>query len=364
MPQAELFGCRPSWMHIQMLRAALLPGEAGHQAWLNWSGQVEFGKLDDLCGRILPLLEPRFAEWGASGTLVAQCRGVRKQAWVRNHLLLRQVEKLGREWSDKPLVLKGAAMTLGYFSDRSLRPMGDIDIWVTQAPELAQKLLREGWVFSPRSYCQGYEDFGVWHSFALHSPRKEEVDLHAHVFQDRCLAQFDQELSRTALQVGDLPLRVLAPPEQLLHTIVHGLRYAQVADVSWMADAFRVLSQNTEFNWARLLELADRFQLSWCSYQGLLALEEFLHWKSPDEVLQQLGRQSSWLERLEYRLRTHPGGGISNFWLYSVRYLILSSIERQKPSLPGLLVYLRRLLGCRNFRDVPSALRRLRQEAT
>ena len=114
-----------------LLQAALLDGDRASTASRAWCARIDLDLLDAGSLRLLPLLYRAMTARGESWTHLGRLRGVYRQTWYRNNLLIGRLARLidALERAGIPtLVLKGVPLALCYYRDTALRPMGDADL--------------------------------------------------------------------------------------------------------------------------------------------------------------------------------------------------------------------------------------------
>ncbi len=297
---------------VDLLRAALLDGEAAERSFRAWRQTLDLETIPYGQQRLLPLLQANMVRLKIDDPMIDRFRGVRRYHWARNlhsMALAHSVFESLRQNEVPFIVLKGAAIVAAYLSDRSLRPMDDIDVLVHDehvatavsaltdiglAPPnmdpriVADQRLREslpGWSF------EGHHQNIDLHWRALHLDRTPHAD-------DRFW-----KAHRTASLDGD-PIWILDPAHHLLHIIAHAAQeLASAAVQQWSADAVVLIRQSVGFSWDELLSEASERQLSAVTLDALEFLRRELDVSVPQWALMELGAASTWLERTEGRLR-------------------------------------------------------------
>jgi Uncharacterised nucleotidyltransferase len=259
-PRYERSTSWPNPAQTLLLRAALLEGDPARHAWQHWQASIDVEHLDEGSFRLLPLLYGNLTRLEVRSPWLARFRGVHRQSWYRNQLLFRRTAGTLRALAAagiETIVLKGVPLALEHYRDEAVRPMGDADVLVRPADTVAavEVLARCGW--RPRI------DPGRWPvepraSWSLVDAEGRELDLHWRVFAE-CFSGDDALWSAAVpLDVHGAPTRALAPPEQLLHVLVHGLQWSPIPSIRWAADAAAVLrTAGDQFDWPRLFDLAD-----------------------------------------------------------------------------------------------------------
>lgn len=336
-----------------LLRAALSEdAQAARGAWGAWHGCADFARLDDGSRRLLPLLYFILRRHGADDAATQNLRQFYRQTWCRNNLLFRRgAEVIGRlhDAGIETMLLKGAALTQLYYKDEGVRPMSDFDVVVQQGSALAavEVLQRAGWqpvAPLPAQFTK------ILHSSPFKNSAGDELDLHWHVFAERCYAQADDECWTKAIrcEFGGLQTRALHPAHQLAHICVHGAAWNEVPPVRWIADALFVInSRAPKLDW----EVVGRFG----SQPGLrLPLREALEYLRaefsapvPQSVLtklraQRIGRiEKSWYAaRNAATAADHPAIYVLVVWRFFLRSASGGGVARAALMLPRQLQYL------------------------
>ena len=238
-----------------LLRAALCPPNRAVNAWSTWRARVAIEDIDGASFRLLPLLARRLQNIAPEDPIRDVVRGVYRQAWVRNQLLVRDAATLVdalRSAGIGSLVLKGAALAPYYRNDPGARPMFDVDLLVPsdRVGEAASVLDREGW----RCGDGMTPDFLTWrvvprrHSISFSRDLEGQLDLHWHVLRRSIAPDSDRRFWDAALPLplGKAKARGLAAPDLFLHVVVHGAHSDNGGHVQWVADAVTMLRASTD----------------------------------------------------------------------------------------------------------------------
>ncbi len=305
----------PAWEHELLLRAALDHGPAAAEAWRQWRAAVSYEHLDQASYRLLPLVYRRMRQEGIQDPLLGFMRGVHRRTWHDNHLLFHRAQALLRAFHAAgipTLILKGPALTLLYYRDYGLRPMGDFDILTptAQAHAALRLMSEQGFkasLYAGKPFKPVY--VAVINAFGFVDGQGTEVDLHWHLLHECCWPDADEPFWAGAIpvMVGDTPSLALQPADQLLHTCVHGLRWNPMPSVRWVADAVTLLRAAPDLDWTRLVSLAQRLELVIILREALTYLHGKWAAPVPPDVLARLdGLPVSPGEPLEYAVTTRP----------------------------------------------------------
>jgi hypothetical protein len=198
-----------------------------------WNGFLPLARSAGLLGRCLSLLDQHGLRGMAPQRLVDQLQGALNQTrYVQGQAMreLRAVAGVMAREKVPLLALKGVAYLVAGLPPCGWRNLSDIDLLVPERDiERAERaLLGAGWEASAEfdSYDQHY--YRDWmHEIPplVHRDRQTEVDLHHNLAPPVSRIRIDAaKLWEHAEMVGDaygLTVRVLSPPDILLHNAVH-----------------------------------------------------------------------------------------------------------------------------------------------
>lgn len=323
----------PTESQDNLLRAALLPGPAAIAAWDEWKSRNDFiGSHHDLGSfRLLPLVYKNLVALGADDPFMPRLKGIYRFSWCANQRLFHDAAGLVQglhEAGIRTLVLKGAALSTLYYRDRGVRPMSDVDVLVpvTQAAAAIDCLRDMGW----RTSQFVAEDFRYRHATQLLNEDGREFDLHWHAFYECLQEDADDGLWRRAVPFSLLHAHTLGldPSDAFLHTVVHGMRWNEVAAIRWIPDAMAILrGVGPQIDWDRVLSEAARRRLVLRFGQGVRYLRERFDAPIPDDVMtRSRAPQPSYVERMEYRylglgLKERQRVALGQYQFFFVDYL-------------------------------------------
>ena len=354
------YGCLPSRAQEFLLRAALLDGPDAMRAWDTWHNQVDLDAIDGGTLRLLPLLYKNVTKLGVDDPSLGRLRGVYRQTWYRNQLIVGRIADLLRAFKTagiETLVLKGVPLALRYYKDVAVRPMADADILIpsARARDALAVVNAAGW--TPRDATATWPPrFTASQSFG--DRLGLELDLHAHVLHECLSAEADDDFWACAepLVVGGALTRALAPIDQLLHTIAHGHRRSTVPPIRWIADVVAIVrSCPGELDWDRLLAQTRVRHLNRIVGHGLRYVRDRFGIDVPARVIAALETApASVTERMERWARSQPGTTrlVVETWCEYAR------AEGREPAWTGplgFLRYTRDRLGADTMWRLPSA---------
>jgi hypothetical protein len=334
----------PTVTEHHLLRAALLSDRDEVVASLEeWKARVDLNDVEYGSFRLLPLLYRNLQSLGIADDAMPRLKGILRNAWVRNQLVLEQglsaVEALRAHGLDV-LVLKGAALLAdGSYAENALRPMEDLDLLVRPQDyrEALRFLQAEGWRLHPESIdADWYLPFR--HAAALRRGTAE-IDLHWASIRDRF--EGDESFwddARSATLLGRR-ISILSPADQLLQTCGHAsARNVDVAPIRWVADAVSLLRRHGDaIDWDRVVDVARERRLSCAVAACLRYLEQGLSVAVPPHVLLLLERDATMLDRISLRVRNSYGPII---YLYVLSVWLRLAFARPRRAIPTRLAQL------------------------
>src|SRR5205085_7015606 len=131
------------------------------------------------------------------------------------------------------------------------------------------------------------------HSVALGNQAGREFDLHWHSLRESLAGDADAGFWERAVPLSILHVRSrgLAPADQLLHTIVHGIRWNEEPTIRWIADAMAILQTSADaLDWEVFLAEARERSLQLHVRHGLGYLREAFHAPIPAAARKALER--------------------------------------------------------------------------
>jgi hypothetical protein len=346
----------------QLIRAALLDGDAARRAFGAWASAVELDGVDAGSRRLLPLLFRNLVRLGVESPLVSTLQAEYRDAWCRNQRLigaLGRVVAACHAGEIDTAILKGVALSILHYRDRGARPMADADLLVPAGRyhEAVDILRGLGW--RPERETGRYPPRYA-HAWLFVDAHGLAIDLHAHLLSEGLYPGAEDRFwaRMQPMRLDDVTSRALGPADQLFHVIVHGLRWNAVPTVRWIADAAVVIRRSADtLDWEVFVDEARRWRLTSIVGDAITHLATTVDVVVPPDVRPALERTTvSWAERLERRARlvARAGwlGGLPDQWFLYTRW---SRGHGRAPGVAGFLRYLRGLWGIRWAR-LPAAL--------
>lgn len=257
----------PTHSQALLLKTALLDGDKCIAAWEEFSASWKHEDyLDNSCFRLLPLVYRKLENLHYPDPRISLLKGIYKQAWVKNQQLFngcQSVLQLFHEIGIETILLKGSAFTILYYKDGGTRPMSDIDVLIPERKSrLAIDILHEhGWKAENEDYLEYNLRYGK--SMMFYDTEGYQFDLHWCPFFESHSEVVRHDFWDKATPVLFLKTKTLAfcAEDNLLHTIIHGMRCNPEPPVRWIADAMVLLSTVSDFEW-------DRFSAACQDLQG------------------------------------------------------------------------------------------------
>jgi len=284
--------CWPDPDTEDVLRAALVPGPAGVEAWQRARGGIDLRDrvLADR-QRLLPLVLANIGVEGA-GADAPDMKRIHREAWRDNRLHVHHAPR----WLDPlsgqvpVMLLKGMALAPRAYPDIGRRPMSDVDVLVPspQIGHAVELLSAAGWVCGedrplPRSWR-------ARHAVPLIHPDGGHIDLHhapGAPFMGHAAGGVAVPEMWAAQQPGELaerPVAVPAAEDLLLTVLVHGLTSVGGWSSRWAADAV-VLLRREPVDWDRFAEQARRYHVVLPARSALRYLVDAFDAPVPADVL-------------------------------------------------------------------------------
>jgi len=303
-----LHGCWPTDKQELLLKACLLPGNAGTAAWDHWKQYCVIEKLDRGSLRLLPLLYKNLLSLNIEHSLLNQFRVLYQQTWVHNNKILddfSSIQNLFAENGIPTILLKGAALILQYYKDPGLRPIADVDVLVPRDKRMQSihVLAEQGW-----RPINGIEWSRIVHRMSqikgvnLTHDNHVEFDLHWHLLNDFIFSTAEEYFWKNtiSLEMNGMQTAILDPTDQLFHTLLHGHRWNNVPPIRWIADAVTIYT-NAKYSieWDRMVDYAQRYRLTLRIRKPLHYLCREFNMSVPEAVFSKL--QSIHINKIEMK---------------------------------------------------------------
>lgn len=307
--------CRPTASQELLLNACLAEESAAIAAWERWCATTDLDRGDEESFRHLPFAWHRLQNRVRRDRTLAIAKGVYRQSWYRNQLLLRTLggvlDALGAAGIEA-MLLKGTSLATRYYPNPATRPMVDIDILVPHpAAERAFAVLAsDGW--RPVKRTPAKDLIGYAHAISF-VREQTNLDLHWNALWPQRTADADRPFWQDAIRIDHQGRAawVLAPSDELFHACMHGARLSQNAYswapfrlIRWITDAF-MIARRSDIDWARVAALAERYHARLHLRDAFLCLRH-LGFAVPEELLSEWAQVRSPADELHYELTLTP----------------------------------------------------------
>lgn len=290
----RLGNCWPTPEQTLLLHAALDEPDQAKQAWYQYCQRVDLQTADYVSSTLWPLVFRHLEHHSVAGPEWSTVKSVYRHTWGVNHTQLFQVIKVLRLLQQEGVsitLLKGSAMIACCYQDAGVRVMSDLDVLMPRAqlPSILRILKEQQWT-APETDAEILQS----HSHAIGVKRAEggHLDVHWQVLVgsglDPLFAAYQPRLRPLSMPLFQMQVNVLAPEDQLLHTLMHGLRGHPEPMIRWIVDSVTVLRHHPEFDWHYYWAQADRLKVEWVMVLGLRFLQEQGWLMAPQWVMDKL----------------------------------------------------------------------------
>ena len=288
----------PNELQATLLRAALLSGDSGKQAWESWQARSNLESLDYASFRLLPLVYSNQSRLeNTDHPEFARLKGTVRLTWSKNQLLLRSLQTtLGKleQQGIEPVALKGSALLMGGYQPIGGRPMHDLDILIKPDEVGAVKRCLEELGWQAQSIRAPLRKFRREQVF--HNDQDQELDLHWHLLPEWCQPDQNDVIHQNTrlVRYGEQDIRILNPTFMLLHLIGHGYQWSPLPNMTWIADCWQLLTaaetQGPEhkIDWPLFLEWVQRFEITSVTHQLFNFLDQELSAPIPETTINSL----------------------------------------------------------------------------
>lgn len=306
---------RPTAAQELLLNACLAEEETAIAAWDRWCATTDLDRIDEESFRHLPLAWYRLQGRVPKDRTLEIAKGIYRQAWYRNQLLLRTLsgvlDVLGAARIEA-MLLKGTSLATRYYPAPATRPMVDLDILVPYGEvERAFAVLgSDGW--RPVKQTPAKDLVGYAHAISFVRDQTN-LDLHWNALWPQRTADADRPFWQDARRIDHQGRAAwaLAPTDELFHACMHGARlgqnaysWAPVPLVRWITDVF-MIARRCDIDWARIAALAERYHARLHLRDAFLCLRH-LGFAVPESLLVEWEQARSPADELHYELALTP----------------------------------------------------------
>jgi Uncharacterised nucleotidyltransferase len=293
-----------------LLRTCLLPRDLARQAWDEWqtcynTHENSLIGNNETVRKLRPLLFNAFQQHDlqADSKTGTYLRSAYLKEELRSKIfrqICRAVLQLLQREGFAAIVLKGTALAETFYGNPVLRHCHDIDILLPddQLSDAANLLTSLGFQrVNPNSQKRN-PHIRMEHESEL------PVELHSRLFDVpdyNVVSPEIQARSQTRL-IADVPVKILAPSDSLLHVCGHASHSASRQSLRWVTDAWFIVSDHPDLDWDLLLDCARRSRLSLPLSVMLGYLAEGLNAPIPSTFVSRLCTAASKSDAVERQL--------------------------------------------------------------
>jgi len=339
----------PSRQVRLVLLTALAERERALAAWRELRPELDLQTIEDTAFTALPLVYRRLEESGVEDPDLPRLKGIYRNTWVRNTLLLERLRETieACRSAELPVLLVGSIGTaVRYYDTLGLRPTGYLELLAREKDLLraVRTLAGAGWS------TRGGSRAGSAAPLPLYDEGGVVCLLRTRLAPDFVVPGREAEApfwdGATDVELNGIHVRALAAGDDLLAVIVSGARASPLPSTQWIVDAAMILRRSQEVDWPRLYGLAVG------SGQGL-RLRDALEYvgrltgrRSASEVLDQLdARRPSRRERIAHACTARRVPWLGSFPQALGEHLALSTGRSPLATAAALPAFLRERWG-------------------
>jgi Uncharacterised nucleotidyltransferase len=260
----------PAQEQTLLLRTCLLPRDLARQAWDEWQtcyNTHENGLIgnNETVRKLRPLLFNAFQQHDlqADSKTGTYLRSAYLKEELRSKIfrqICRAVLQLFQREDFSAIVLKGTALAETVYSNPVLRHCHDIDILLPpdELSRAASLLTSLGFQRVDPSSQKRNSHVRMEHESEL------PLELHGGLFEVPHYNVVSTEIQARSQSrvIADVPVKILAPSDSLLHVCGHASHSASRQSLRWVTDAWFICNRHPDLDWDLLLECARRSRLA------------------------------------------------------------------------------------------------------
>jgi hypothetical protein len=243
----------PTQRHL--LNGLLGEGQVSDRALSAWASMVDIDDIDAASYRLIPALYARAGRNPALQPIHGRMKGIYRYFFYRNNKFLAFIETVFSALLSADvefIVFKGISVLLQYHGSAAGRTASDCDILVRPRDKArAEAVLASCGL----AYCYGSDVKHLdRHSHDFTNGAGFGIDLHWYALLECCEEAIDRGFWNRSRRIRwkTLPLRILAPEDELLVAGINGIREIENARADWLQDAGLIFKAVPDFDWRRL----------------------------------------------------------------------------------------------------------------
>jgi hypothetical protein len=299
----------PTQEETALLQVCLGGRETAQAVWQRWYDPASKSGMSLLKSPAVKKLRPLLFKAVQSHDLHTDKQGLTllRTAYLKEELRSAAVRGICRDvlWLLKkegmaPVVLKGMALAETVYSNPVLRHCHDIDLLLPQEEiSRASGLLRHLGFHLPGAAPETKS-----RSIKMVHESELPIELHSALFEVPYYeSPLPQILSRARTSmVAEVPSRILAAPDALLHVCGHASYSAKRPSLRWVTDAWFITTRHPDLDWDLLLERIRGSRLALPLSVMLRYLATDLHAPIPADFVERLCAAASRAKSMERQL--------------------------------------------------------------
>lgn len=266
----------PNYEQTLLINTAIKPADIAIELWQQWklyrniNSQVVtkcnylpsiYDVLDDECQRLLPLIFRNLEYSNDFHALLL--KSYYKHIWVKNQQALATVFNIINDLKDigvDCVVLKGLAMTIGYYKDAGLRVSGDYDLLIPYSKKQVAIDYFKNKQHINLTLFQRLQTL-EYHAINLKLANGIEIDIHWNLNYENVLNNNTDVLFNDAIIVeasNKNIYKILSPTHQVFHAIIHGISVSKNYSIRWITDCF-IINKHILIDWEAISNLCLRY---------------------------------------------------------------------------------------------------------
>jgi putative nucleotidyltransferase-like protein len=299
-----------------LMLAALGRGDSVAE-WRRYLDLLGTNAADEGERRLYPLAAQHLPEGALSREELAPLRAQGRAAFVRREILFvsaGDIDDLLNRAGVRAALLKGLALQIRVYGERTMRASSDIDLYVAVSDLEAclKAVAAAGWMRTEARPRTG--DAAIIAStqtrLTFQMPSGTQVDIHwcprqSLEFDRQLVDQFTDDLNERSYRGRSW--RIPSDLWLLFETIEHGMAWNEVTPIRWLADAVQLLDRDdVDLDWDRLCHLVERTHLNLSFATALSVMRRYTD-RVPQVAIDRLAAtRPGLLERLYTRCRLMP----------------------------------------------------------
>jgi hypothetical protein len=353
----------PDAVQELLLKAALLPGDAGAAAWAAVRPRIDIDHLPGELHRLMPALSKALAAGGVDDPDLPRLKGVHQFSWYRNQLLFADGAALtgALETAAIPtMLLRGAAVAAAYHGDGGVRPMNDLDVLVPmrEAGRARRTAELRGWrTVTGSRPLEAREAAATLRNdqgrvARLHWQPSRNVSLPSAAWEPMWQRAVEVTFNHAATRVPD-------PADHLVLACIDGARANSGSTLRWVADVTVLLGAVPDLDWDVVVSEARRHHVSLLVGEALRYLAQVVEAKVPSEVIADLAATTTTpRERFAHRLSLTTTPRVASAAELLGRFTRLTADLPLWRAVAAAPAFLQAVVGVEHRRELPVAVAR------